>query len=409
MKYTHFPPAFKVFTIILFVQNVLSVQMKNLRINVTRQSDGDILTFDGNVDCSSLNANCIGVPNHKRNVSKHSICDRCRCLSQTTFVSGVNRCIHTNKMQALNCQIVHQNQTTLLGKSIKVIERPAIQAYNCKRVKVRRPEFYTIFHSDNETTASWIQMLDVRFWLRGSQKGNLSLRNWRVTFRNIASKMISKYAGRIVKFKVSCKMRSQAKNYIDLCIISKIAGSVIGNSTIIRQLHNLYRPPSVNTTTLLHTTPDGYNTNLLTAMKPSGNFTNQNEKSKSRKSAQVIWIVITLLIVIIIVLAGIIFFICSKKRKAKQSNEECGRRDVMPIQEYNVPIMSSFQDVRPSHKDDARRSEHIYETIPETRNANSPSQSNSSDQYQELNPCTREKDASDYQPLVNITVHTHLA
>ena len=406
MKYTHFLPAFEIFSVILLVQNIVPVQTHiKLQINVTRQSDGDILAFDGNVNCSSLNANCyIQVPNHKRNVRKHSVCDRCRCLSQqSTYVSGLNQCTHTNEMAALNCQIVHQKQTTLLRKPTKVIKRP-IQAYHCKTVKGRRPEFFTTFHSDNYTTGIWIRMVDIRFWLKSRRsKKDLSLRHWLVTFRNNAiSKMVSKYAGRIVKFKFSCKMRPQATKYTDLCIVSKIAGSVIGNSTIIRQLHSFYRPISVNTTTMLYTIPNGYSSKLLTTtMKPSGNYTNKNQQSKSRKSAQAIWIVITLLIVIIIVLSGIIFFICSKKRKAKQSNEECERRNVMPLQEYDVPVKSPFQNVRPSHKDNARMSEHIYETIVETRNANSPSQSSSSNQYQELNPCTRESDASDYQPLVN--------
>lgn len=397
MKYSQFHPAVEIFTVILFVQNILSVQTDNLRINVTRQNDGDILVFDGNVDCSSMNANCIRVPNNQGNASEQNRCERCRCSSQhTTYVSRVDKCIHTNEMTALGCQIVRQKRTTLVGKSTRVIKRP-IRANHCEAVKGQPPEFYATFHSNNEN-AGWIRMADVRFSLRSrrSKKENLSFRNWLVMFQKDAiSKMVSKYAGRIVKFKFRCKMRPKAKKYTDWCIISKITGSFVGNSTITTQ-YRLYRPISVNTSTSLYTTPDGFSTKILTTMKPPGNHTNQDQKSQSRKSAQAIWIVITVLIVIIIVLSGIIFFICSKKRKAKQSNEECGRKDSIQLHEYDVPIKSPFDE------NTAGRSEHIYETVPETRNANSACPSSPADQYQELNPDSREKEeASDYQPLVN--------
>ena len=392
-KYAQFHPAVEIFTVILFVQNTLSVQTDNLRINVTRQNDGDILVFDGNVDCSSMNANCIRVsPNNQGNASEQNMCGRCRCsLQHTTYVSKLDKCIHTNEMTALGCQIVRQKRMTLLGKSTRVIKRP-IRANHCEAVKGQRPEFYATFHSNNEN-AGWMRMADVRFSLksRRSEKRNRSFRNWLVMFQKDAiSKMVSKYAGRIVKFKFRCKMRPKAKKYTDWCIISKISGSFVGNLTITTH-YSLYRPISVNTSTSLHTTPDGSNTKSLTTKPSPGNHTNQDQKSQSRKGAQAIWIVLTVLIVIIIVLSGIIFFICSKKRKAKQSNKECGRKDSMQLHEYDVPIKSPFDE------NTAPRSEHIYETVPEMRNAHSAC---SSSPYQYLD--NREKEeASDYQPLVN--------
>ncbi len=378
MKYKHFLLLFKAFfAAISCFQNVSSVhQTDQVRVNVTRQNDGDVLVFEDKVDCASLNAKCSPASNNERETTKYNICDRCKCLSTyTTYLSTdrENQCINTNQMTNLNnCRIFRQRQTAVLEESTKAISRP-IQAYICE-IKERHPEFY----SDN--TDTWIQMLDISFVLESHTRGNRRLRNWLVTFKNNAiSKMMSKYAGGIAKLKVSCKKR-RALKYYNLCIIFKIAGSVTltgGNSTLVNS-HNPYHPSS-------------------TSMKtPSGNNTAQNEKSKSGKNNQTVWIIVTVLIVIIIVLIGVIFFICFKRRQIKSSNGEYRRRDIM-LHDYDAPsTKSSFQD---GHVGNPQAADHIYATVSDMQNASSPTHS-TPNHYQELNLSDREKDVSHYQPLV---------
>ena len=400
MKYTHFLPFFEGFfaVVILSLQNISSVLTDHLRINVTRQSDGDILVFEDKVHCASFNAKCSRVPNNERETTKYNICDSCKCLSgNTTYVSTENQCINTNEMTTLNCRIFRQKQVTVLKKSNKAISRP-VQAYRCE-IKEQHPEFY----SDNKGADTWIRMIDVDFSLRSRFKtGNRRLRNWLVTFNNNnISKMLSKYAGRIVKLKLSCRMRRRQRKQTDLCVIFKISGSVTGgNSTLARHPNDTYRPPSTRPTrvdTLWHTA-NGYSTESPSAIKtslPSGNNTAQDQKSKSGRNNHVIWIIITVLIVIIIVLIAVIVFICFKRRKTKRTNEEDRRRDIR-LHEYDVPIKSQLQGV---HGGNPQGADHIYATISEMQNANSATCS-SPNEYQELNPSDREKDASHYQPLV---------
>ncbi|CAB4038354.1 hypothetical protein pdam_00012437 [Paramuricea clavata] len=245
-------------------------------------------------------------------------------------------------------------------------------------------------------------MIDVDFSLSRFSK-HKHLEKWLVTFNNnTISKMLSKYAGRIVKLKLSCRMRRPQTKQTDLCIIFKIAGSVTDtgvNSTLVRHPYD----PATNPTrvdTLWHTA-NGYTSTELTKYSiiktslPSGNNTAQDQKSKSGKTNHVIWIIITVFIVIIIVLIAVIVFICFKRRKTKRTNEEDRRRDIR-LHEYDVPIKSQFQDV---HGGNPQGADHIYATIPEMQYADSATCS-SPHEYQELNPSDREQDASHYQPLV---------
>ena len=350
-----------------------------LQINVTRQSDGDIITFDDKItkiDCASLNATCSGVSYNERETNR---CDKCKCLPRyTTFVSRKSKCMNLNEMTTLKCRIHRQRQTTVIGNYVKAIRRP-IRANSC-----RFKDPYPAFYSGDENTDRWIRMTDVKFLLKRQDDRRMS---WLVKFeKNSISKMVSKYAGKIVRIKVACRMR-QSSQHTDLCILFKIAGSVIENSTLAQHFHDLYYPYTITTTTRMDTTN-----------KSPGNNTFQNKKSKSGKNDQVLWIIITtVLLVLILTLIGIISCICLKRRKNRQPNEDFQRTDVIQ-HDYDIPMKSSLQNVHGC--DDPEDSDHIYATVSERNNPSSLTCS-SPHQYQELNFSNREKSPSHYQPLVH--------
>ena len=386
MKYKHIFPAIEIFlVIVLSLQNISSVETGHLRVNVTRERDGDELVFDREVDCVSLNAKCNGISNTGQETTKYKMCDTCKCLSKySTYFSTKNMCINTNEITTLNnCRIFRQRQTTVLVKSTKAISRP-IQAYRC-RIKERHPELY----SEEENNDTWIEMSDADVSL---QRGN-RFKNWLVTINNnTISKMLSKYAGRIVKVKLNC-VRRRAKTYSDLCIIFKIAGTLIigaRNSQYHHRPSSVY-PTRMGTTIFQPHTTDNHNTESA------------NQASKAGKKYHV-WIIIAVLIAIVVVLIGVIFCIIVKRKKKRNSNEEHRRGDVNKLQDYDVPTKSLFQD--DIHVNIPQTAEdHVYATISEIQNANppyaNPTYCTPNPHYEELNLNDRVKDdVSHYQPLV---------
>ena len=183
----------------------------------------------------------------------------------------------------------------------------------------------------------------------------------------------------------------QHEKFTNLCIIFKIAGSVIRNSTIFRNLPVPRRLVTTNGTFSLYIGNDQTTASTHTTVTDSSSTVqkDQNQKPGKGKDSQVIWIIISVLAVVIIVLVAIIFFICVKRMKERESNASYRRRDAAVPHGYDVPTKSPLHEV----------DEHIYATIPETRIGN-PSASSIPNDYQELNAIDREIDASHYQALV---------
>ncbi len=375
-----------VFEIILFLWIISSVQAQYSQINVTRQSDGDILAFAYKVNCVSLNAQCL--PKNKRETGRN-ICDNCKCLSRyTSYVSTEKQCINIHGIINLNCRTL-QKQMPVLDKSTKVIGGP-IQANRCK---VKGQERNPLLHSGNADTStwSWIRMMDVNFSLTSSSKANSRSKDWHVTFINTTiSKMLTKYFGRVVMVKISCTTG-------DVCIIFKIAGSFVTNSTIVKHPYEPYSPDSTHPTTIETTILPDYTTeSSVTASVTSGNNTVENQNIKSGKNNQTIWIIVITILIVIIIIIAMLFFICYKRKKTAQSNAEYPRRDIIVPHEYDVPIIPNLK--HNEEHGNRKTEEHMYETFSETPYVIPPSQY-SGNVYQELNHNNRDIDHL-YQPLI---------
>ena len=382
---------------VLSFQNIYFVEPGNPQVNVTRETDGDVLVLKSKVDCVSLNAKCMsGMSNtDKHEPTENKMCDTCKCLSQyTTYFSTENKCITTNDITTFNnCRIFRQRQTTVLSKSTKAISRP-IQAYRCK-ITDRHPSIY----SEEKNDETWIQMLGADILLKNLRRSRRR-NQWLVTFNNnTISKMLSKYAGKLAKVKLSCKRRRTEK-YSNLCIIFKIAGT-----QIITIAGNFYHDPHSPSSSSTYPTTTVQTTTTLqpnTTNDPSSEFENQKSTAKQYR----VWIIIAVLIGIIIVLIGVISFIYVKRRKKQKSSEEHQSDDIM-LHDYDVPMKSPFHaDHKTSidHKT-SNAEDHVYATVSEVQNryANSPTSPTCStpNHYQELNLSDRGKgDVSHYQALV---------
>ena len=372
------------FVIISSLQIISSVEAINfIRINVTRQSDGDILAFKKKVDCASLNAECFW--NNKRE-SQRNMCDTCKCSSiYTTYVSAEKQCININGIAGLNCR-TRQKQMSLLKKSTSEISRP-IQAYRCKNKT--RPEFHP--NDGRRSSWSWKRMRDVNFSLKLTRFKNYSYRFWQVKFnKNSVSIMKTKYVGKIVKLEINCKMGKKTRYNTRMCMIFKIAGSF--------EIEHPYPTDSSNPTSTRAVTSWGiritYNATstvrheYYTSARPDNNTVGTKNR-KSGKGNQVTWVIVTVPgLVIVAILVSVLFFVCYKRRKRSQSNSEHPIRYIAP-NEYDTPMIGS------THSEVHRN----YENT-EQRVHDSCSQHSKDNVYQELNPNGRERDSSQYQALI---------
>ena len=393
--------------VILFSQIISSVQTDHLQIDVTRQINGDTLTFEDKVDCVSLNAQCL--PKNKHGIGRN-ICDSCKCLSSyTTYVSIEKQCININGIPGLNCRTLHK-QMPVLDKLTNLTISGPILAYRCKiKEKERNPEV----NSGSGDTWSWVRMKDVDFSLRNFSRNPSRLKNWQVKFKDSTiSKMLSKYVGRIVKLQISCKMRWKQIYYTDLCMIFKIAGSFVGNSTTARHPYDRpYSHISSRPTTIETTISSDYSTispvTVKTSDRPSEKRTVGNQEGSVRgKSNQIIWIIIPIVIVIVVILIAVLFFICYKTRKTIQSNAEYPRRDIVQ-HEYDIPVITKPTHNEGQGNNQNTREEHFYETFSEMPYANSSACNHDHNLYQELNHRDREKYISHYQPLIKPAERVH--
>ena len=365
------------------------LQTECLQLNVTRQNTGDILSFGDKVDCAALNAQCL--PKNKREIGRN-ICESCKCESRyTSYVSADKQCININGITALNCRTLHK-QIPLLNKSTNVVG----WSFKERGCKIKKKKKYLQVHSGKleGTTWSWDQMNDIDISLISTREKKSRDKVWKVSVKDI-SEMLRKYSGRIAKIKISCKTG-------DVCIIFKIAGSLVGNSTVAKHPYDPYssdqssQPTTIGTTTLSNYNTGSTNppsTTLKTSERPLSNDTMKNQNLKGDKDNQTVWIIVpTILGVIVLVSIAVSAFICYRRKKTTQTEAECVRRDVVP-HEYDVPMISNSTNKERHSRNDG----HIYETFPDKPYANSPECSH----YQELNHKGRDRDPSDlYQPLV---------
>ena len=374
-----------VFKTSVFLCITFVLQTECLWLNVTRQNSSDILSFDDKVSCAALNAQCL--PKNKREIGRN-ICESCKCVpSYTSYVSADKQCININGITALNCRTLHK-QIPLLNKSTNVVG----WSFKARLCKIKNNQKYPQVHSGklDGTNWSWNRMKDIDISLISTRKNKF--RDWKVSVKDI-SEMLRKYSGRIAKIKISCETG-------DVCIIFKIAGSLVGNSTVAKHPYDPYssdqssQPTTIGTTTLPNDSTgstEPSSTTLKTSERPSSNNTMKNQNLKGDKNNQTVWIIVTTtLCVIVLVSIAVSAFVCYKRKKTTEA--ECVRRDVVP-HEYDVPIILNSTNKEEHSRNDGN----IYETFPDTSYANSPECSH----YQELNHKGRDRDPSHlYQPLV---------
>lgn len=373
-----------IFAILFILQAASSVEKNTfVRLNVTRQSDGDILAFKKKVDCSSFNAECFC---DSRRVSQRNMCDTCKCLSiYTTYVSVEKQCININGITGLNCR-TSQRQMPMLKKSIGEISQPT-QAYHCKIPRgKRKPEYHP--NRGNISSWSWRRMRNVNFSLTGFE--NDSKKFWQVTFnKSSVSKMQTKYAAKVVKLEISCRMGQNTGYNTRMCIIFKISGS-------FKRKHP-YRPDfsNLNNTGVITPTISHNNYTLstekheyYTSVQSDNDNTAGNRSRKSGKDNPVTWYIVTIpVIVTVIMLVVLLSFILYKRRKRSHSNTEQPERNNAP-NEYDTPMIATTHCQ--VHGNDQNGEEHVYETCLKPKNDNP---------YQDLNPNDREK-SSQYQALI---------
>ena len=381
-KYNLIPHKFRnIFAILFILQTASSVEKNTfIRLNVTRQSDGDILAFKKKVDCSSFNAECFS---DSRRVSQRNMCDSCKCLSiYTTYVSVEKQCININGITGLNCR-TNQRQMPMLKKSIGEISQPT-QAYHCKIPRgKRKPEYHP--NRGNISSWSWRRMRNVNFSLTGFENG--SKKFWQVTFnKSSVSKMQTKYAAKVVKLEISCRMGQNTGYSTRMCIIFKISGS-------FKRKHP-YRPDSSNlnntgivTPTIIHNSLSTEKHEYYTSVQSDDN-TVGNRSRKSGKDNPVTWYIVTIpVIVTVIMLVAVVSFILHKRKKRSHSNTEHPDRKNVP-NEYDTPMIATTHCQ--VYGNDPNGEEHVYETCLKPKNDNL---------YQDLNPNDREK-SSQYQALI---------
>lgn len=368
-----------------------------LQIHVTRQIDGDILSFKDKVDCLSLNARCLS----RNGRPTSNLCDLCKCLPiYSTYVSTERQCININGITNLNCRTL-QKQLPMLSETSITISEPIV-ARRCKiKNKDRNPEFHSSnveFSEKNETAWSWQPIYDVRYRLKRS-KNEYGFASWQATFHErMVTKMLSKYPGGIVKLQIRCRGLSLEGN---VCIIFKIAGTIVRNSTIVRRPYS-YRP---------FTTMPSNKGN--TSCRPSGKNTDKaHVKNKTRANNQLIWIVVPTVTAIVVILIGLLTLLLRCKRSRKQtrkSNTKFSTRNVIE-HNYDVPVKSTSNNGE--HTNNQNIGEPFYETISKVSSAQISQElyppsgilENVDDNrklYQELNHSDRDKELSHYQPLLS--------
>jgi hypothetical protein len=285
-----------------------------------------------------------------------------------------------------------------MDKSTNVIGWP-IEARRCSLLAKRKKRYIQVLSGDTDgTTWSWDRTTGIDISLTSSMKNNSKY--WQVSLKPI-SRLLEKYTGRIAKIKISCTIG-------DVCIVFKIAGSLVGNSTVAKLPNDPYSPDSSQPTTFGttlapdHSTPSP--TWLKTTERSSSNHTVGNENLKSGKNYQTIWIiVIAVLIVIVLVITTVLAFMCYRRKKTRESNHaEHPRRDI-DQHEYDVPIILNSTN-KEGHGRNENKEVHVYETCSDKLYANSPECTH----YQELNHNDRDRDPSNlYQPLVKPVQRVH--
>ena len=382
-------------SIFLFLQIRFSVQTdRQTTVFARRLSDGDILTFEGKEDCASFNAQCY--PKSARNM-----CKSCRCSPTfTTYDRAEKMCINTNGIANLHCRTLHKNMPVLNDRS--VVLNGSIQAYHCKiREKEEHPELHSSDGSLTTPSWSWVKMLDVDFSLKSSGSLQNSRKNWQLKFtKNAISKMLSKYAGGIVRLQIGCKQQD-AIFFTDFCILFKIAGTVPNSRDLTTVMHSSEKIPGTVTSAAIKidfskstespaisATTDG----------PSNDGTFEARKRKSGKSFETIWIVYITVPVMILLLIVVVCFVHQKRRKNMrmrgQSHTEIPKSEVK-LHEYDIPIIKLDNQ---SRKKSNEQDDHTYETCSE-RKYDSPSTCEGN-LYQDLHRNGREKEVSLYQPLI---------
>ena len=361
-------------TIVLSVKLISSAQTGEWRVNLTRQNNGDVLVFEERVDCGMFDAQCFGIGKGKQD--NNTTCKRCKCLpSHTTYVTTRNKCESARGIPSLNCDTTKQDQVAGVEKGTIT---KSVKAFFCKVVETN-PEIY---NDDGRNDGRWIKIKDIEIRLKRPMRRRG--RNWKLTFNKATvPKMQAKYAGRIFRSTISCKMR--ASDFVDRCIIFKTAGSLVVNATITILPHPTSLSPFVS----------GYPTSVgefifsTTAQSLGSNGTSEDQESKN--GFPVFWIIVIVAFAcgVIVTVVAVCLFMRFKTRGTKQSDGKYRSHDI---------ALHDYQDV-PGQGSKAPAEDHIYETVSETKRIDSPIDI-SPEVYQELDHNNRANDASHYQSLL---------